>query len=1325
MERRGRSPEDEKVVEQILGYLNFSSGAPDPRFLANLNRVFEWVGDGRRDLAIWRAAWDALENDLAGLASTSATFQNAEQAVSVLRLVRDHVVPGYFAFHRDLLFHQTEAGLCNSFFVGRVCEAVLRQGPPWDQPERITAAAIEELNDFLGHRPVAALESQKIEPYAHEWVRPVPLYVCGAGAAAGPYRRVLEATLKLLRETDPELLREAYFDPDLLDELAFDPRAYDFDHPANKRPNYHFGQWDPHHIDNRGYYRRYVIQQVTLDALMKRAVESQEADPDELLFEAAAVMAGTIIMSTGVSGAGPETHDSTVTLATLLPRIAAYRDRFYEQLLARMEGLHGRRLRQEAAQRRQPFGGARQQLNAELARRRAAQLEHVHLAAIYARLGFSDAAAEEADVVPAASARMWCQIENRLTACDLALQAGDLQRGSLLMQEIMAWIHRGIQCGAIVDPWNILGFDANFSLFPALENSVRDHRVDELVALMEQIFALESRLWSEAAARDDEALSRSVAVRFGDTVAWWRKYAAHEVSGVEAIDPEEALQAAERVAAALNLWHKGGASVDDVRFWAPHADMFDSPKAYALVIGALLERDDYVASLALTMHWLERAEQIGLEQGDTSFFDVTERWMSGLRRQIQGRTAAAEGQQAWPLACKFLDYLEANGEEFWRPPTFDLGAAPSRRNHQDQQFEDGADEADEDLDDDLYEAAYDGMVYRDSTDDGIDSQLVDSGPPSDDALMAESRRLGLRLSFISSVARLWQLAASFALAEGQKGDDFREIISRWIQQAADHRARMREFLDAVAAFPLPTPSGDHDSMVEYDRLRLIKESILEQGIATSVDVSDAIRVLAAAAYDGEHDLQAATGALELGDDVARATPIFSGILQGNRAVIRQRWRGLLHALSRHSLLYVPLVKGGDPHDIVAARTRQRLIQDLLAWLPRLGLIVETCQAVELAREMERQHPVGPGAVTEFDEMFKMGYKSLVRMVVHSAANWTRGRRGRAAGEAGARTVVECLKQLTESLLSSWLAHSKTLRLSVLEKVKDRQEWSRLVAFVEKYGADLFTQRFLNLANLRAILHQGVDAWLTQLEEEPEPEVAEHLLTDLDQGRTSRQVAVEVLSVILEAIVENYGEYRDYNSMTTQSDRGELVYMLLDFLRLRTEYDRICWQLKPVVWAHEILVRGRQTSAAEIWRRELAEQTHQEAESFLRKLAKLQSQYAMRMPTVADRLGERFVRPMVIDRIRALVQPATEEARSGQPGPNFALLRKEIALLTREPTGVGLDVPAWLMALEEEVGAVTQDSPDADSTTPWDVVIPQITISLEETQRQLEKWSARR
>ena len=129
--------------------------------------------------------------------------------------------------------------------------------------------------------------------------------------------------------------------------MSLDPRAYEFDHPASKRPNHHFGQWDPHHVDNRGYYRRFVLQQITLDALLSRARLApadgnvRPAMPplppprDELLFEAAAVLAGTILMASGTTGNGPGCHNSDVTLSNLLPHIAAYRDQFYEQLLAR------------------------------------------------------------------------------------------------------------------------------------------------------------------------------------------------------------------------------------------------------------------------------------------------------------------------------------------------------------------------------------------------------------------------------------------------------------------------------------------------------------------------------------------------------------------------------------------------------------------------------------------------------------------------------------------------------------------------------------------------------------------------------------------------------------------------------------------------------------------------------------------------------------------------------------------------------------------------------------------------------------------------------
>ena len=40
--------------------------------------------------------------------------------------------------------------------------------------------------------------------------------------------------------------------------------------------------------------------------------------------------------------------------------------------------------------------------------------------------------------------------------------------------------------------------------------------------------------------------------------------------------------------------------------------------------------------------------------------------------------------------------------------------------------------------------------------------------------------------------------------------------------------------------------------------------------------------------------------------------------------------------------------------------------------------------------------------------------------------------------------------------------------------------------------------------------------------------------------------------VLESVAENHPEYRDWNSTTTQSDRGECLHVLLDFLRIKAE-----------------------------------------------------------------------------------------------------------------------------------------------------------------------------
>jgi hypothetical protein len=305
------------------------------------------------------------------------------------------------------------------------------------------------------------------------------------------------------------------------------------------------------------------------------------------------------------------------------------------------------------------------------------------------------------------------------------------------------------------------------------------------------------------------------------------------------------------------------------------------------------------------------------------------------------------------------------------------------------------------------------------------------------------------------------------------------------------------------------------------------------------------------------------------------------------------------------------------------------------------------------------------------------------------------------------------------MLMSWLAHSQTLRLSVLEYLYDEHAWKDLVSFIDRYGHDLFTQRFLSFTNLRAILHQGVAVWLEQLQQQAHVELK--LLDELDTC-VSRESATRQLTLVLDAIVENYVEYRDYNSTTTQSDRGEMLYVLLDFLRLQSRYERICWNLRPVVLAHELLVRRGFAEVGRSWRRELSDRIREKANEFVSELRRLQRRYSILMPTVADRIQERFVQPLAIDRIRALVEPAMREARENLERRAIELLERDTEMLTRQPSGAGLDLPTWLEVLEEEVERLHRPMHARDDDETLQHMIPQTIISHAQTLDQIEAWA---
>src|SRR5690606_33343897 len=128
------------------------------------------------------------------------------------------------------------------------------------------------------------------------------------------------------------------------------------------------GEWDPHQIDVKGFYTRFVLRQIILDALINWVDQEQTHVPrEERLFDAAAALSGTILMASSVSGAGPDTHDSTVSLTSLLPVIARRRDEFDLRLIERLTGERRQRLGREAQKTEQPFGHIRQYLNMTVA----------------------------------------------------------------------------------------------------------------------------------------------------------------------------------------------------------------------------------------------------------------------------------------------------------------------------------------------------------------------------------------------------------------------------------------------------------------------------------------------------------------------------------------------------------------------------------------------------------------------------------------------------------------------------------------------------------------------------------------------------------------------------------------------------------------------------------------------------------------------------------------------------------------------------------------------------------------------------------------------
>ncbi|REJ91462.1 MAG: hypothetical protein DWQ34_14990 [Planctomycetota bacterium] len=1300
------SKDDQTAVREMLGHLNFSAGTREPVFLRHLNRLWEILPDEAKAASL--AA--LLRDELNSLAGSSAAFADCRQANAVIGYALEELPEAYRAHHADLLFHLEDSDFEQPYLLGCFFEAVLAEGEPWDDRNRIINGALARLNDFVGYRPVAVLENgRRSEVYDHERYRPLPVYIRGAGTAAGKYHDLIEQTIAFLDEAPSDLLEQSHFRLRVLDELSVDMRAHDHMHPVNKRTNYMFGEWDPHVIDVKGDYRRFVVRKIILDSLCDWVEKDGQGARKERLFDAAAALCGTMLMAASISGSGPETHDSSVSLTSLLPVVARRRDEFYARLMRQVSGARAKRLQKEQRRTHQPFGHVRQYLNMRLASYGARQVQHHELAQLYAQMGHIDAAREQAAAIPAASIRFECELQCVMAGARLALNRSRVKEAAAQIQELEPLLKRGVACGALVDPWNFLGFQGQFPLFASREDAIPDSRIESLLELMEGVFSVFSKGVAEAAAQGEVELQEQLVSRFYRLSRWWDQFGSDIVDDLPDVSGGDSYEAAVSASRALARWREAGEAAGDISFWRQHVDQFGSAHAYVQVVQALLDKGDHVAALGLLMQWLSQIEEIGLESPEESILSLLIRWT----KQLTSEDSPVKGAERARLLRRMFDSMEANAEEFWSVPTLEDSVGSSPR------ISSGFDEAqptefDEDDDgDDIFGAAYESVTYQDTADDGTWGDTLDEGQGfGNTEFEVINRELEARLKFLNAVGQMWQLsacglAADLADRDAELDEPVQEAIAGWQRQILQWEQDLLRLMNSLWEHDVPESAGDHDSNIEYDLQLQVKFYLLNQVITTLVCLKNARRLLQGFLRKPPRG--------DNSEEEKAVASLYSAIIRRDAALVREQLPGFLKWIEKQPLLYVPFEHDGQPGPLLKTQSVQAVIRMLLRQLPPLGMLREGWHVLQAAYRMERRWRPEGQAITEFDRLFQISLRSVLDTVLSSARRWRSGR-------FSSEELIDVISELIEPYQALWLKHSHTMRLSSVDGVRSDEDWAELAGFIQEYGADLFHASQLTLGNVRAILHNGVDWLLNYFEENDDPLHPVKLVDDLRSGRLDRDDAQWCLETIYSMIVDRFDRFLDYNTTTTQSDYGDMFFCLLEFLRVESHYDRDAWHMLPLTLVHEMLTRNGWDEAAEAWAATFEVQTEDIADRHLADIAALEERYGMQMPTIRDHLNQRFVKPLAVNRMVGHVAQSVRDMQRGRrTSAAFRRLRTEIDEYLTDSWGSGVEVPSWLRMLEQEV----EDSGDATDGgrpgTEAPLSLPAVRLGIRDFRQQMRKW----
>ena len=167
----------------------------------------------------------------------------------------------------------------------------------------------------------------------------------------------------------------------------------------------------------------------------------------------------------------------------------------------------------------------------------------------------------------------------------------------------------------------------------------------------------------------------------------------------------------------------------------------------------------------------------------------------------------------------------------------------------------------------------------------------------------EQQRLSGRLAFLALLATLWKIVALQPRQNKLRVPRFPTSGSR---KPARIGSGCWQLAAAIGRHPIAATSASYEALLDYDRRRLVRETILEKVTATIVANLEAELLLSAVAGGAEKEPLDTDKTFFAGP---ATIAIWSAILRGDSAGVQRYWGAYLAEIALQPLLYVPLARG--------------------------------------------------------------------------------------------------------------------------------------------------------------------------------------------------------------------------------------------------------------------------------------------------------------------------------------------------------------------------------------------------------------------------------